>query len=47
MTDVQLPDMKTLKNPLGKNRERTLRRRPERTAPADGAKCKAFLNINT
>ena len=37
MIDVRLPDTKTLKNPLGKNRERTLRRRPERTTPADGA----------
>ena len=25
MIDVRLPDTKTLKNPLGKNRERTLR----------------------
>ena len=37
MIDVWLPNMKTLKNPLGKNRERTLCRRPERTTPADGA----------
>ena len=37
MIDVQLPDTKTLKNPLGKNRERTLRRRPECTTPADRA----------
>ena len=39
MIDVRPPDTKTLKNPLGKkkNRERTLHRRPERTTPADGA----------
>ena len=37
MIDVQLPDTKTLKTPLRKNRERTLCRRPECTTPADGA----------
>ena len=37
MIGVRLPDTKTLKNLLGKNRERTLRRRSERTTSADGA----------
>ena len=37
MIHVRLPDTKTLKYPLGKNKERILRRRPERTTPADGA----------
>ena len=37
MIDVRLPDTKTLKNPLGKNGERILHRRPERPTPADGA----------
>ena len=37
MIDVQLPDTKTPKNPLRKNREHTLHRRPECTTPADGA----------
>ena len=37
MIDVRLPDTKTLKNPLGKNRECTLHQRPDRTTPADRA----------
>ena len=36
-TDARTPDAKTLKSLLGKNRERTLRRRSERTTSADGA----------
>ena len=36
MIDMRLPNMKTLKDRLGKNRKCTLHRRSERTTPANG-----------
>ena len=37
MIDVRLPNTKTLENPLGKSRKRTLHQRPEPTTLANGA----------